>query len=204
MGEIHELASVVLIWLGPATSNSKILQWAMTELSDALITAFDGNLQQPSSITSIRDPRLYSLLDIGDAALVYKKIEYFLSFIQSLRYFRRTWVMQEVAVARRFRTFCGPDDLNLATLLDLWSYMNGHGWLSPFSDMYISSIHQIRLLKSSALWFSLDDKNEKSAEVSDDDRQSWQKLKRQLQCFAISFGTLAVSYAWLLKSLYAT
>ena len=142
MGEIYELASVVLIWLGPATSNSKILQWATTELSDALITAFDRNLQQLSSITSIREPRLYSLLDIGDAALVQKKLEYFVTFIQSLRYFRRTWVMQEVALARRVRTFCGPDDLNLATLLDLWSYMSGHGWLSPFSDMHIPSILQ--------------------------------------------------------------
>jgi hypothetical protein len=148
MGEIYGLASVVVIWLGPATSESKVLQWAITELSHALVTALDRNPQQMSSITSPLDVRLYSLLDVGDAALVQKKLKHFVTFVQSLRYFRRTRVMQEVALARRVRTFCGPDYLNLFDLLHLWSYMAQNGWLASLLDMFIPSIHQMLSLNS--------------------------------------------------------
>lgn len=206
MGEIYEMTSVVLVWLGPTTSESNLLYWAVEEFGPALSAAFDRDRQQISSIVGPFDPRLYTLLSIGEANLVRQKLTQFIGFVQSIRYFTRIWVMQEVALSSRVRTFCGPDHLNLLELLDLWSYIASNGWVAHLADKgsAIPSFHQMRLLDSSTVWFTLDDKVEKSSDLSDNELHFWKNLKSQLKCFTISFDPLSVSYAWLLRSLCAT
>jgi Heterokaryon incompatibility protein (HET) len=103
MGSLYSLAEEVILWLGPASSDSDLAMdtiWALSQ-KKALISR-ENDLQFATSKETLQNA---GLANAGEEIL------YALGSFFCRSYFQRLWVVQEVVLAQRRQVVCGSKSI---------------------------------------------------------------------------------------------
>lgn len=101
MGSVYSLADEVIVWLGPASSDSDLAMDTIRVVSEKKALISQGNfLQFSRSEETIRET---GLANTGE------EIRYALGSFFCRGWFQRLWVFQEVVLARKCQILCGTN-----------------------------------------------------------------------------------------------
>src|SRR5947207_11802617 len=132
MGDIYELATQVVVWLGFFDKDVQSLIWAHNVLYDKLAAvALDKGYPFLES-QSIEDPAFWrDMLGFKAPRELFKR---FIFVGTILRWFSRSWVLQEVSLARNIVIRCGKHQLSWKRMQFLWVGFEQSGWMSTLED----------------------------------------------------------------------
>lgn len=110
MGEIYSSAKQVIIWLGSSMRHIESLQWICGDFYDAVaayVKRYDEeSLKSFAVISSELNEELGVELSMVQS---FNHWNAFIDFTHDRRWFSRTWVVQEVALAKDLFVMCGND-----------------------------------------------------------------------------------------------
>lgn len=129
MDEIYSRADSVVVWLGPDTTDLKEFAW----LHDDFLVAISEYIKA-RGLDYVKQQHLYSpefmselniSKDPSEWATIWNK---YLAFYRRRRWFSRSWVVQEVALARNVIVQCGTLALHWETMCQLSKIFQLLGW----------------------------------------------------------------------------
>lgn len=123
MDKIYIQAESVLVWLGPKDESSEIT----IKLAQTISKSYQKMEKEdrPRGHFPFNDPTLYAIL--GVKPITIKEWDSVIRFF-SRTWFRRIWMVQEVALAHRLHFVCGEDDLGWSTLAGFADWIHTFGW----------------------------------------------------------------------------
>lgn len=129
MGDIYAGATNVIVWLGNESSDLYNFADSRKMLSEALAklqSKGEGN-----GIATVQDPLALDFVNEIGFSSVDKWLDswrdYFL-FFRRRRWFRRAWIVQEVALARNLTFQCGADTVSWKDIYELGMLLRESGW----------------------------------------------------------------------------
>jgi hypothetical protein len=133
MGEIYSQSARVIVWLGKDDSDVPDVAGFQKDL-DTAISDFESKYGRKSIIE--QDPLDEKFLDrLGLCSrsdwINWWKI--YFNFYQNHRWFRRAWVVQEIALATEILFLCGNTTLPWINLYELGATIRHNGWRHPLS-----------------------------------------------------------------------
>jgi hypothetical protein len=124
MSQIYSSASKVLVWLGEAEGDTIPFITACKALNKSLSQLFSS---KDVPVTHPLDENLLLQLGISQEKWRQYWTAYF-GFYKKRRWFRRAWIVQEVALARELVILCGPYTIPWEEIYQLGSLVRATGW----------------------------------------------------------------------------
>jgi hypothetical protein len=128
MGDIYAMADEVIIWTGLDPLQVDDVLEVLQKVAPAL-----EREDRSSPLPSFGDLALQER--IGVANLYSQKLLMFLLWLESCRWFERTWIIQECVLARSARVFIGGDSVSWVTCLGLIERLARWGWIVKLMSM---------------------------------------------------------------------
>ncbi|KAL5329271.1 hypothetical protein ACEPPN_002782 [Leptodophora sp. 'Broadleaf-Isolate-01'] len=125
MGDIYTGAKNVIVWLGKESSDLFDFSAARMTLSKAL-SNLDRN--DEAAIQNPLDPAFLHKIGIESAEDWTQMWQNYFRFFQRRRWFRRAWIVQEVALARDLTFQCGEKTLLWKDVYKLGLLLRDSGW----------------------------------------------------------------------------
>lgn len=133
MGEIYSQAKRVLVWLGKDTTDVPDMADFRTKLN-AAIEHFEskygaGSIREQNPL----DEQFIKRLNLCSVNEWTQWWESYFRFYQNRRWFRRSWIVQEIALARDTLFLCGNNVLPWKDLYELGATIRSNGWRHALS-----------------------------------------------------------------------
>ena len=125
MGHIFESANGVLIWLGHYISKVVEFVWSATTFVRVVEQLIEMRSEGEILSRGIFDSTIYHLLG-GSTSI--SQLQKAMDFHGRCRIFRRAWVLQEFAKAKKARLFCGNVAIPLHGLFQLSNWFGRTSW----------------------------------------------------------------------------
>jgi Heterokaryon incompatibility protein (HET) len=119
MGHIFATCEQTIVWLGKNQSNLEDFSW----FHDTLLPAFEKHCEEGGLISDLMETVLTANLGIDPLS----RWKGYVLFYEQRRWFHRSWILQEVALARNIAVFCGSASLNFEDFCDLSWYLHDLG-----------------------------------------------------------------------------
>jgi hypothetical protein len=127
MGDIYAMAAEVIIWTGPDPLQVDDVLEVLRKVGPALVD------EDRSSPLPFGDPALQER--IGVASLYSQKLLMFVLWLESCRWFERTWIIQECILARSARIFIGGHSIPWGQCFGLIERLARWGWIVELMRM---------------------------------------------------------------------
>ncbi|KAJ9149450.1 hypothetical protein NKR23_g4217 [Pleurostoma richardsiae] len=138
MDEIYSRAGMVVVWLGEDTSNLASFLWLHEEFVIALNSYIERFGLEELGRQRPLDPRFTEKLGVvPPGGSWYACWEEYFTFLRRRRWFSRSWVVQEVSLAREVALQCGPQTISWQVVSQLGDFIAKVGWqpqLAPSVD----------------------------------------------------------------------
>lgn len=131
MGDIYSGAKNVIVWLGSESSDLFDFSAARKTLSKAL-----SNLdrEDEAAMQNPLDPNFLERLGVESAEDWIKMWQKYFRFFQRRRWFRRAWIVQEVALARDITFQCGEKTVLWKDVYALGLLLRDSGWRHSLAE----------------------------------------------------------------------
>ena len=131
MGDIYSGAKNVIVWLGKEASDVFDFSDARKTLSKAL-----SNLEgkEEAVIQNPLDPIFLKRLGVDSAQDWIEMWQKYFRFFQRRRWFRRAWIVQEVALAKDLTFQCGEKTLSWKDIYALGLLLRDSGWRHSLAE----------------------------------------------------------------------
>ncbi|MCJ1247927.1 hypothetical protein MMC30_005142 [Trapelia coarctata] len=120
MGAIYTTANTVLVWLGKADDSTETAVDVMSQLSSVprgLAETFTGlDIWNPEAYAGLGMPMIGESQWEACTALLHR------------RWFNRSWILQEVTLARYIAVLCGPYEISWQALVATSHFLTGSAW----------------------------------------------------------------------------
>lgn len=153
MHMIYEQADLVLVWLGGSHSLAASFHWMVDEFNSI---AEKWIKRVGADFVFSHSPDTIVGLEGKDKDIFNKRRIEAQKFYQLCRFFERTWVRQEVLLARQLKIYCGDLDIPRDGITNLFIYFNTTSWSSHlhfYRDM--GEARRATSFASFGLWFSV-------------------------------------------------
>jgi hypothetical protein len=134
MGDIYARANKVIIWLGDASSDVNNFVQTHKTLVDTLQKYEAKHGPNSTSEQSPLDPEFLRKLGIQYPSQWRENWAAYFLFFQRRRWFRRAWVIQEVALARDLAFYCGEKLLPVKDIYELGLMIRENGWRHALAE----------------------------------------------------------------------
>ncbi|KAG4441387.1 hypothetical protein IFR05_003144 [Cadophora sp. M221] len=131
MGDIYPGAKNVIIWLGKESSDLFDFSATRKTLSKALSNL---DTKEDAAIQNPLDPAFLNKIGIESAEEWIEMWQKYFRFFQRRRWFRRAWIVQEVALARDLTFQCGEKTLLWKDVYQLGLLLRDSGWRHSLAE----------------------------------------------------------------------
>ena len=135
MDIIYSQAATVLVWLGMPDPLLKSYLWMLNDLQD-LVTTYNKRYGESAlSRQDIKSAHFLRGLGVPDDVDFLKICKEYAQFCTNRRWFKRAWVIQEVALATNIKVFCGENALDWQRMESLSRLMITSTWSARLNEL---------------------------------------------------------------------